>query len=208
MSSGHRAVAPSSPSRLGGSLGSVSSSVVSAAAGDSPSAASSAALSSRSACALRARGTHLYVMCPRGMVRLASSASDCSAEFLIFHRPDICSTTSFESSLASTTACGSIPAAASSPAIKPRYSATLFVVMPSVCATSASTSPVAASRTTAPYAAGPGLPRAPPSASTTSRRPLTAPTRPCAPESAGTPRIARPRLAPQHESEPGRPGRW
>ena len=58
-------------------------------------------------------------------------------------------------------------AASSSPAISARYSATLFVAVPSRAADSAITSPVAASRSTAPYAAGPGLPRDPPSASTT-----------------------------------------
>src|SRR5439155_16774664 len=61
--------------------------------------------------------------------------------------------------------------AARRPASRPWYSATLLVVVASAAACSASTSPVSASRTTAPYPAGPGLPREPPSASTTNRRP-------------------------------------
>jgi len=55
--------------------------------------------------------------------------------------------------------------------MSPWYSATLLLARPMPAATSASTSPLAASLTTAPYPAGPGLPRDPPSASTTTRRP-------------------------------------
>ena len=55
----------------------------------------------------------------------------------------------------------------------PRYSATLFVAVPMKPATSVRTTPVTASRTTAPNAAGPGLPRDPPSASTMSDRVMT-----------------------------------
>src|SRR5579875_1665178 len=86
------------------------------------------------------------------------------------HRPDICSTTSFESIRTSTDACGSIRATARRPAIRPEYSATLLVATPSDSDSSARTSPVAASRTRAPYPAGPGFPRDPPSASTISVR--------------------------------------
>ena len=51
------------------------------------------------------------------------------------------------------------------PAIRPLYSATLLLATPMVVPSSASTRPVSASLTSAPYAAGPGLPREPPSAS-------------------------------------------
>src|SRR5438067_253998 len=58
--------------------------------------------------------------------------------------------------------------AASSPAMTARYSATLFVVTPMRSLTAASGSAGSeASKTTAPIAAGPGLPRAPPSHATT-----------------------------------------
>ena len=86
----------------------------------------------------------------------------------------------------------------SSPAISPRYSATLLVASPMYSARSASTSPVSASSSTAPYAAGPGLPREPPSASMTGRTVpsgLRARTRRCAPGCGGTPRSAAPRRA-------------
>src|SRR3954447_23661337 len=89
---------------------------------------------------------------------------------LICQRPDICSTTSLESIRTSTLAVGSRSRAACRPATRPPYSATLLVARPTDSARSASTRPVSASRTSAPYPAGPGLPRAPPSASTMSRR--------------------------------------
>src|SRR2546426_933678 len=58
--------------------------------------------------------------------------------------------------------------AASSPAITARYSATLFVVTPMRSLTAASGDAGSeGSKTTAPIAAGPGLPRAPPSHATT-----------------------------------------
>jgi hypothetical protein len=69
---------------------------------------------------------------------------------LIFQWPDICSTTSLESIRTSAAAAGAIRAAVRSPAISPEYSATLFVAWPMLSRTSASTSPVAASSTTAP----------------------------------------------------------
>src|SRR5690606_23261110 len=102
-------------------------------------------------------------------------------------RPDICSAARLASIRPPTTASGSLRAAASRPAISPRYSATLLVAVPIGSATSASTSPPAASRTTAPNPAGPALPRDPPSAPTASLRPipgspgLTAPPRWSAP---------------------------
>src|SRR4051794_15343006 len=89
---------------------------------------------------------------------------------LICQRPDICSTTSLESIRTSTLAGGSRSSAACSPATSPPYSATLLVARPTDSARSASTRPVSASRTSAPYPAGPGLPRDPPSASTMKRR--------------------------------------
>src|SRR4051794_19531249 len=89
---------------------------------------------------------------------------------LIFQRPLICSTTSLESIRTSTSAEGSSSSAASRPAISPRYSATLLVAVPIDSERSATTTP--SERTSAPYPAGPGLPREPPSASTT-RRPAT-----------------------------------
>jgi hypothetical protein len=101
---------------------------------------------------------------------LASAASGRMSGCLIFQRPDICSTTSLESIRTWTAASGSRARAARSPAIRPLYSATLLVAVPMYSATSASGSPVTASRTTAPYPAGPGLPREPPSASTMKRR--------------------------------------
>src|SRR4051812_11965873 len=95
---------------------------------------------------------------------------------LIFQRPDICSTTSLESIRTSMSASGARSAARRRPAISPRYSATLLLATPIVVPSSASTTPVWASLSTAPYAAGPGFPRDPPSASTrTELGPLTAP---------------------------------
>src|SRR5450756_2304808 len=92
------------------------------------------------------------------------------SSFLTCQRPDICSMTSLESARTSMRAAGSISAAARSPSISPVYSATLFETTPRYPARSARTAPVVGSRTSAPYHAGPGLPREPPSVSTTSRR--------------------------------------
>ena len=107
----------------------------------------------------------MYVV-PNGASRLASIASGRMSGCLIFHRPDICSTTSLESIRTSMSASGANSSASLSPAIRPEYSATLLVATPIVVPSSAITSPVAASFSNAPYAAGPGLPREPPSAST------------------------------------------
>ena len=60
----------------------------------------------------------------------------------------------------------------SSAATTARYSATLLLAVPMASARSTSTSPVEASFTTVPNAAGPGLPREPPSASTISEEPF------------------------------------
>src|SRR5215471_5305905 len=107
---------------------------------------------------------------------------------LICQRPDICSTTSLESIRTSTSAPRAIATAASRPAISPEYSATLLVARPMLLLSSASTSRVAASRTTAPYPAGPGFPREPPSASMRSRR-VTSSARWRAPERGGADRV-------------------
>ncbi len=110
---------------------------------------SSASLANRSACVFCARGTHVYVV-PAGASSCACAASGFIAGCLIFHRPDICSTTSLESSLASTAAPGASSAASRSPAIRPWYSATLLLATPIAVPSSASTSPVSASLSTAP----------------------------------------------------------
>ncbi|CAM5610069.1 hypothetical protein SANTM175S_01430 [Streptomyces antimycoticus] len=84
------------------------------------------------------------------MIALASAASGRISGCLIFQRPDICSMTSLESIRTRTSASGSRAYAARNPAIRPLYSATLLVAVPMYSATSASGSPVSASRTTAP----------------------------------------------------------
>ena len=126
-------------------------------------------MASRSACLFCSRGTHVYVV-PNGARRLASSASGFMSGCLIFQSPDICSTTSLESILTSMSASGASSAAKRRPAIRPLYSATLLLATPIVLPSSAITSPVSASLRTAPYAAGPGFPREPPSASMTTAR--------------------------------------
>ena len=79
---------------------------------------------------------------------------------LIFQLPLICSTTSLESIRTSMSAPGrDLLRPCVRPAIRPRYSATLLLATPIVVPSSASTRPVSASLTSAPYAAGPGLPR-------------------------------------------------
>ena len=129
---------------------------------------SSASLASRSACEFCSRGIQVYVV-PAGASFAASAASGFMSGCLIFQRPDICSTTSFESIRTSISASGASSAAIRSPAISPEYSATLLVATPIVVPSSAMTAPVSASLRTAPYAAGPGLPRDPPSASMRTR---------------------------------------
>jgi hypothetical protein len=115
-----------------------------------PAAASIASLASRSAWPFSARGIHSKATASnRRISAAASAASGRSPGFLICQRPHICSTTSLESIRTSTSTAPS-SAAARSPAIRPEYSATLLVATPSPSARSASTSPVFASRTTAP----------------------------------------------------------
>src|SRR6478672_7180933 len=58
--------------------------------------------------------------------------------------------------------------------MSPEYSATLLLATPIVVPSSAITLPVSASLSTAPYAAGPGLPREPPSTSMRTARWVTA----------------------------------
>src|SRR5690625_1296168 len=107
---------------------------------------------------------------------------------------------------ATTLAVGLISAAARSPAINPRYSATLLVAMPKYSARSAKIVPVRASLTIAPKPAGPGFPREPPSASTMSLSgvlvALTGPTPQFAPGFAHIHRSAGPHLVPQPRFEP------
>ena len=172
---------------------------------------SSASLASRSAWLFCSRGTQVYVV-PNGARLVASAASGFMSGCLIFQRPDICSTTSLESIRTSISACGANCSASRRPPISPLYSATLLVATPIVDPSSAITSPVSASFSTAPYAAGPGLPREPPSASISTLRwrkgSLTGPILRCAPGSAGTPRSAppRPRAAPGSRRSRARPG--
>src|SRR3954452_20705886 len=77
-------------------------------------------------------------------------------------------------SLTTSTSVAPIARARSSPSSRPRYSATLLVARPSVTAASSSTSP-SGELTTAAAAAGPGLPREPPSTWTTTLTPGAAP---------------------------------
>jgi hypothetical protein len=87
---------------------------------------------------------------PIGASRLASMASGFIDGCLIFQLPAICSTTSLESILTSISASGACSAASSSPAISPRYSATLLVATPICSPRSAITAPVSASFSRAP----------------------------------------------------------
>jgi hypothetical protein len=79
----------------------------------------------------------------------ASRASGFIDGCLTCQRPLICSTTSLLS-MRTSTSSGSRSIAARNPAMSPPYSATLFVATPIAAARSARTSPVSASRTTAP----------------------------------------------------------
>lgn len=116
--------------------------------------ASIASLASRSACLFCARGIHSYVTEDGGRTAAARAASGFMSGCLIFQRPDICSTTSLESirtwTRSASPASGNNAFAAVRPAIRPRYSATLFVATPMYSAVSARGSPVAGSMTTAP----------------------------------------------------------
>ena len=93
--------------------------------------------------------------------RAASTESSRSASFLTRYSPVICFTSSSESEITSTSSTAS-SSAFSRPAIRALYSATLFVATPIFSPCAASTVPSLDS-STYPYAAGPGLPRAPPS---------------------------------------------
>jgi hypothetical protein len=79
----------------------------------------------------------------------ACFASGFIAGCLTCQRPLICSTISLESIRTSTSA-GASAMLACRPAMRPPYSATLLVALPMPAARSANTSPVTASRTTAP----------------------------------------------------------
>ena len=97
--------------------------------------------------------------------RAVSSERGRRSACLTFQRPFCWLTTSSESARTRTRRAPS-SLARRSPAITPRYSATLLVAQPIPSATSARTSPAGVA-TTAPYPAGPGLPLAPPSVHTT-----------------------------------------
>src|SRR3954471_18874246 len=130
-------------------------------------AASSAWLTSASAAAFCARGT----LRTRQRANCASAcfAAACRgfmSACLTLYWPLICLATSSESLTTSTSSAPSARAR-SRPSSSPRYSATLFVTRPSSSWASSTTSPSGVG-TTAAAAAGPGLPRAPPSTWTTS----------------------------------------
>ena len=97
--------------------------------------------------------------------RTPRRAAGGGAACFTFQRPATCSITSFESPRTCDARAPASPSAASSPAISARYSATLLVVSPmrSLTAARRAGGALDGSSTTAPIAAGPGFPRAPPS---------------------------------------------
>ena len=101
----------------------------------------------------------------RRNVELARAYAAC----LTLYWPLTCLATSSESLTTSTSVAPSARARCR-PSSNPRYSATLLVVSPSTSVASSSTAPSGA-ETTAAAAAGPGLPRAPPSTCTTTFTP-------------------------------------
>src|SRR4051812_11259862 len=130
-------------------------------------AASSAWLTSASAAAFCARGTlrtRQRANCPSAFV--AAACSGFMSGCLTLYSPLTCLATSSESLTTSTSSAPSARAR-SRPSSSPRYSATLFETTPSSSCASSRTSPSGV-ETTAAAAAGPGLPRAPPSTWTTS----------------------------------------
>jgi hypothetical protein len=109
-----------------------------------------AALASASACRLRSLGIQENRTVSKRWTRAAASAASWrSPGCLIFQRPVICSMTSLESMVTSTSVAPR-SAAAASPAISPEYSATLLVATPIEADRSASTAEPRGSRTTAP----------------------------------------------------------
>ena len=141
-----------------------------------PCASSSAAFRIASAAVFSSRGTHVHTT-PKGASFCALIASGFMSGCLIFQRPAICSMTSLESIRTSmSSASGVCSCRSSRPAINPRYSATLLLATPIASARSAMIFPESASRISEPYAAGPGLPRDPPSVSMMTRT-ITAPIR-------------------------------
>ena len=138
-------------------------------------------------------------------------ASGRIAGCLTCQRPDICSMTSLESICTRTSAAPS-SAAAVSPAIRPRYSATLLVAMPMAALRSASTAPVRRPAPPRRSRPGPGCPasrrrpRPPPEGRPPVGPRLTARTRRSAPGSAGSCRsAARPRPWPPGPSDSSEP---
>src|SRR6516225_5642075 len=110
-------------------------------------AASSASLTRRSASSLCARRTCVYATSPTSRARRAAFCwSSRSEAFLTRYSPRICFTISSESEITSSRPTPS-SAARSSPAISPRYSATLFVATPIVSPCCASTTPSSSSST-------------------------------------------------------------
>src|SRR3954449_12909761 len=129
-------------------------------------AASSAWLTSASAAAFCARGTLRTRQ--RANCESACFAAACRGFMsgcLTLYWPLTCLATSSESLTTSTSSAPSARAR-SRPSKRPRYSATLFVATPRYSWASSRTSPPGV-ETTAAAAAGPGLPRAPPSTWTT-----------------------------------------
>src|SRR4051812_42350694 len=151
-------------------------------------AASSAWLTSASAAPFWARGTLRTRQRPNSASAfVAAACSGFMSRCLTLYSPLTCLATSSESLTTSTSSAPSARAR-SRPSSRPRYSATLFVTTPSSSCASSTTSPSGVERTAA-AAAGPGLPRAPPSTWTTSftgaslgvdRRELARHTRPAA----------------------------
>ena len=125
---------------------------------------SSASLASRSACVFSARGTQVYVV-PGGASSLGLRRQRPHVGVLDLPAPRHLLDDELGVHPDLDLGVRGELAAIRSPAIRPEYSATLLVATPIVVPSSASTSPVLASLSTAPYAAGPGLPREPPSAS-------------------------------------------
>ena len=127
--------------------------------------ASIASLANESAFEFCSLGIHSKVTSLEPMALAISTESSCIPSFLIFQRPDICSTTSLLSILTRSFASGAISLANSIAARTALYSATLLVATPMNSAISARIAPESKSIRTAPEPAGPGLPLEPPSAS-------------------------------------------
>ena len=91
---------------------------------------SKARFANASACEFSSRGTQLYVTKDGLCAARATLANSRMLSCLICQRPDICSTTNLESIETLISASGAIEFMYSSPAMSPRYSATLLVAVP------------------------------------------------------------------------------